>query len=129
MYRRFVKHNCVLSFIHCHGMRLRCVSFLFLLFFLLLIARLMRLRKFHGKGITFCKLQTFLQGYVVNLCTVVVCCRARILLSILSFFPPFFVLLVCINIYLNNCYLITCNKQQEKISCFQRKDSTPLLNI
>ena len=34
-----------------------------------------------------------------------------------------------INIYLNNCYLIKCNKQQEKISCFQRKDSTPLLNI
>ena len=34
MYRRFVKHNYVLSFIHCHGMR-------FTLFFLLLIARLM----------------------------------------------------------------------------------------
>ena len=25
VYRRFVKHNYVLSFIHCHGMRLHCV--------------------------------------------------------------------------------------------------------
>ena len=25
MYRRFVKHNCVVLFIHCHGMRLHCV--------------------------------------------------------------------------------------------------------
>ena len=75
------------------------------------------------------KLETFLQGYVISLCAVVVRQRARVLLSILSFFPPFFVLLFCINIYLNNCYLIKCNKQQEKISCFQKKDSTPLLNI
>ena len=36
VYRRFVKHNYVLSFIHCHGI---CVYIVFLL----LIARLMRL--------------------------------------------------------------------------------------
>ena len=91
-------------------------------------------RKFEQKKKAFegpcwwcCKLQTFLQGYVISLCAVVVRCRAPLLLSILSFFSPFFVLLFCINIYLNNCYLIKCNKQQEKISCFQRKDSTPLL--
>ena len=24
VYRRFVRHNCVLSFFHCHGMRLHC---------------------------------------------------------------------------------------------------------
>ena len=35
MSRRFLKHNYVLSFIHCHRMRLHC--------FLLLIAQLMRL--------------------------------------------------------------------------------------
>ena len=35
-YQRFVKHNYVLSFIHCHGMRLHRI-------FLLSIARLMRL--------------------------------------------------------------------------------------
>ena len=49
VYRRFEKHNYVLSFIHCHGI---CVYIVFSL----LIARLMRLaiscrRKFHGKGI------------------------------------------------------------------------------
>ena len=39
---RFVKHNFVLSFIHCHGI---CV---YIVFFLLLIARLMRLDHLAG---------------------------------------------------------------------------------
>ena len=39
----------------------------------------------------------------------------KYLLSLPSFFfSPFFVFLFSINIYLNNCYFIKCNKQQEK---------------
>ena len=44
VYRRFVKHNYVLSFIHCHGI---CV---YIVFFLLLIARLMRLDHLAGES-------------------------------------------------------------------------------
>ena len=53
-----------------------------------------------------------------------------------SFLPSFFLffrfwfvlfayLFCCfpINIYLNNCYLIKCTKQKEKVLCFQSKDS------
>ena len=37
------------------------------------------------------------------------------------FFFPFFVLLFSINIYLNNCYLIKCNKQREKYRVSREK--------
>ena len=38
---------------------------------------------------------------------------------------PFLVCFVCfsININLTNCYLIKCDKQKEKVLCFQSKDS------
>ena len=69
VYRRFEKHNYVLSFIHCHGI---CVYIVFLL----LIARLMRLaiilpaevsRKSH-------EIKDFSRNYVISLCGVVVRC-------------------------------------------------------
>ena len=62
VYWRFVKHNYVLSFIHCHGMRLH--------FFFTVKSSVnapqsslkgICWRKFHGKGI---KLMTFPQGYI-----------------------------------------------------------------
>lgn len=40
---------------------------------------------------------------------------------LLSLFPPFFVLLYSINIYLNNFYLIKYNEQQEKYRDFREK--------
>ena len=47
------------------------------------------------------------------------------LLFFLSFFLPFFpfsfVLLFSINIYLNNCYLIKCYKEQEKYRASREK--------
>ena len=69
-------------------------------------------RKFHTKGI---KLKNFPQGYVISLCGVVD--RHRVepkvtsasptqLFSSFLFFSRFFVLLLSIIIYLNNCYLI-----------------------
>ena len=69
VYRRFEKHNYVLSFIHCHGI---CVYIVFLL----LIVRLMRLaiilpeevsRKSH-------EIKDFSQNYVISFCGVVVRC-------------------------------------------------------
>ena len=51
-------------------------------------------------------------------------------LFILSFFFfPFFVLLFSINIYLNNCYLIKYNEQQEKYRDFREKIERRSLNI
>ena len=45
------------------------------------------------------------------------------------FFFPLFVLLFSINIWLNNCYLIKCNKQQEKY-CVSRENIVHcILNI
>ena len=38
-------------------------------------------------------------------------------------------LLFSINIYLNNCYLIKCNKQQEKYCVSSEKIVHPILNI
>ena len=38
-------------------------------------------------------------------------------------------LLFSINIYLNNCYLIKCNKQQEKYRVSSEKIVHPILNI
>ena len=52
-----------------------------------------------------------------------------------SFFPsfflflPFFVLLFSINMYLNNCYLIKCNKQQEMYRVSREKIVLRILNI
>ena len=54
-------------------------------------------------------------------------CRFRVLLN--SFFPFLFVLLFSINIYLNNCYLIKCNKQQEKYRVSSEKIVHRILNI
>ena len=52
---------------------------------------------------------------------------------LLSFFSPFFVSLFStnkyINIYLNNCYLIKCNKQQEKYRFSREKIVHRILNI
>ena len=45
-----------------------------------------------------------------------------------SFFP-FFVLLFSINIWLNNCYLIKCNKQQEKYCVSRENIVHRVLNI
>ena len=44
-------------------------------------------------------------------------------------FFPFFVLLFSINIYLNNCHLIKCNKQQEKYRVSRKKIVHRVLNI
>ena len=41
-------------------------------------------------------------------------------------FFPFFCFVVSINIYLNNCYLIKCNKQQEKYRVSHIPDSVLL---
>ena len=48
--------------------------------------------------------------------------------SVFPFFPVF-VLLFSINIYLNNCYLIKCNKQQEKYRVSTEKTVHRILNI
>ena len=45
------------------------------------------------------------------------------------FFSRFLVLLFSINIYLNNCYLIKCNKQQEKYRFSREKIVHRILNI
>ena len=101
------------------------MEYAFTLFFLLLIARLMRLaiilptkvsRRRH-------QIKDFSQIYVVSLCDVVVRCSrvepmvlgsspVTFFFSFFLFFP-FFVLLFSINIQLNNCYLIKCNKRSK----------------
>ena len=58
-------------------------------------------------------------------------CRVRVLLNsffLLSFFSGF-LLLFSINIYLNNCYLIKCNKQQEKYRVSSEKVVHNIINI
>ena len=69
VYRRFEKHNYVLSFIHCHGI---CVYIVFSL----LIARLMRLAIILPAEVSWKrnKIKTFPQHYVDRLCSVVVRC-------------------------------------------------------
>ena len=90
VYRRFEKHNYVLSLIHCHGI---CVY----IDFLLLIARLMRLAIILPA-----------EDYVNSVCGVVVRCSrveamvprsspTELFFSFFLFFP-FFVLLFSINI-------------------------------
>ena len=104
VYRRFEKHNYVLSFIHCHGI---CV---YIVFFLLLIARLMRLAIILPAEVSWTRhyIKDFSQDYVISLCGVVVRCSrvepmvsgsssTELLFSFFLFFP-FFVLLFSINI-------------------------------
>ena len=126
----------VILFIRCHEMHLHCFFF-FVFFCLLSIARLMRLdhtervcwRKFSSMDNA---LKSFHHdSYVISLSGVVVKwsrrCRVQVRLCTLLFyllslfFTVFglFCLLNCfvvfsINIYLNNCYLVKCNKQKEK---------------
>ena len=133
MYWLFLKHNYVLSFIHCHGI---CVYNVFSTVNSSVNAAPSSCRwKFHGKDI---KLTTFPHGYVISLCGVVVRCR-RVDYKVpgssptqffffLSFFP-FFWLLLSINIYVNNCYLIKCNKQQEKHCVSREKIVHRILSI
>ena len=45
------------------------------------------------------------------------------------FFFPFIVLLFSINIQLNNCYLIKCNKEQEEYCVFRENIVHRILNI
>ena len=52
-----------------------------------------------------------------------------IFFSFFLFCFRFFVLLFSINIYLNNCYLIKCNKQQEKYRFSREKIVHRILNI
>ena len=97
VYRRFEKHNYVLSFIHCHGI---CVYIVFSL----LIARLMWLAIILPAEVS-CKRN---KNYVISLCGVVVRCsrvESKVpgsspteLFIPTFFFFPFFVLLFSINI-------------------------------
>ena len=100
-------------------------------------ARLSCLRKFHGKGI---KLKTFQKDYVICRCGVLARCSrvepkvpgsspSQLFFFLLSFFCPFFVLLFSINIYINNCFLIKCNKQHEKYRISREKIGHRILNI
>ena len=139
MYQRFVKLNYVLSLIHSHGMRLHC--------FFIVNSPVNAARsslngvcqwKFHGKRI---KLKTFPQGYKNQplWCSVKVDLRRpnvlgsspiqyRIVFPSFFFFPVF-LLLFSINIYLNNCYLIKFNKEQEKHPVSREKIVHCILNI
>ena len=69
VYRRFEKHNYVLSFIHCHGI---C----FYIVFLLLIARLMQLAITLPAEVSWKrdKIKDFFCSYVISLRGVVVRC-------------------------------------------------------
>ena len=49
--------------------------------------------------------------------------------SLCFFFFPLFELLFSVNIYLNNCYLIKCNKQKEKYQVSREKIVHCVLNI
>ena len=94
-------------------------------------------RKFHGKCI---KLKTFQKGYVISRFGVLARCSrvepkglgsspSQLFFSFFLFFCPFFVLLFSINIYVNNCFLINCNKQQEKYRISTEKIGHRILNI
>ena len=95
VYRRFEKHNYVLSFIHCHGI---CVYIVFLL----LIARSMRLAIILPAGVSWKRheIRDFSQEYVISLCGVVVSCSCvepmvlvsspiELFFSFFLFFPVF----------------------------------------
>ena len=106
VHQRFEKHNYVLSFIHCHGI---CVYIVFLL----LIARLLRLAIISPAEVSFKRHE--IKDFSPSLRKQPLWWGWRFFFFFLSFFFfPFFVLLFSINIYLNNCYLIKCNRQQEK---------------
>ena len=55
--------------------------------------------------------------------------KRSLISSYFLFFSRFLVLLFSINIYLNNCYLIKCNKQQEKYRVSREKIVHRILNI
>ena len=69
VYRRFEKHNYVLSFIHCLGI---CVYIVFSL----LIARLMRLAIILPAEVSWKRhlIKDFSRSYIISLCSVVVRC-------------------------------------------------------
>ena len=120
MYRRFVNDNHVF-FIHLLPWNMRLHCFVTINRWFNAARSPCRRIKFHRKGI---KLRTFPQVYALSLCGIVVRCgryEPRVpgssptqLLFPSFFFFSFFVLLFSMNIYINNCYLIKCNKQQEK---------------
>jgi len=135
VYRRFVKHNYVLSFIHCHKICLHVVFFTVISPVNATGSSLNGVcrRKFHGNGI---KLKTFPHGYVISLWGASSRRSGFDLLSTLPFFPSFFffrflllLLLFSINIHLNICYLIECNKQQEEHRVSREKIVHRILNI
>ena len=102
VYRRFEKHNYVLSFIHCHGI---CVYIVFSL----LIARLMRLAiilpaEVSWKRNKIIKSRLFLQNYVISLCGVVVrcsCVEPKVQCSNPTefFIPSFFFSVFCVVVF------------------------------
>ena len=89
-----------------------------------------------GKGI---KLKTFSQGCMISLCSIVVrCSRVEPKVPSSSPTPPFFFLpsffsvfyvVVLYKIYINNCYLIKSNEQQEKYCVSREKTVHRILNI
>ena len=107
VHQRFEKHNYVLSFIHCHGI---CVYIVFLLS----IARLLRLAIISPAEVSFKRHE--IKDFSPSLPVSSLCDEGDgfFFFFLSFFFFPFFVLLFSINIYLNNCYLIKCNRQQEK---------------
>ena len=84
-------------------------------------------------------MKDFSRSYIISLCGVAVSCSrveptvpgscpTELFFSLVLFFFPFFVLL-SINIQLSNCYLIKCNKQQEKYRFSREKIVHRALNI
>ena len=137
MYRRFEKYKYVLSFIHCHGI---CVYIVFSLS----IARLMRLAIILPAEVSWKrnKMKDFSQslrsqplwcsGWVYSRVEPKVQGSSPSALFILPFlFLPVFCVVVFYkySIYLNNCYLIKCNKQQEKYCVSRENIVLRILNI
>ena len=101
VYRRFGKHNYVLSFIHCHGMLVYIV-------FLLLIARLMWLAIILPAEVSWKRheIKDFSQDYVISLCGVVVrCSRVEPMVQGSSPTELFFFLLSFFSRFLCCCFL------------------------
>ena len=99
VYRRFEKHNYVLSFIYCHGI---CVYIVFSL----LIARLMRLAIILPAEVSWKrnKVKDFPDDYVICLCGVVVMC-SRVESKVPGsnptelFIPSFFFPVFCVVVF------------------------------
>ena len=131
VYRRFEKHNYVLSFIHCLGI---CVYIVYSLLKAWLMRRSSCRRKFHGKGI---KWKTFPDNFVISLCGVVVRC-SRVKSEVPGSSPTeFFIPAFCFFPFFVNCVVVfykyiakqlLLNKVQQtarKVLCFQRKYRAP----